>query len=136
MTRFRIHPFEDMGVPAILANADEDGLRVFQSAVRSAHECGEAVFESDGITHRVVRQRGSADIELGPHTVVWRFDDAKLIEMLDLIIPMLDDSSPGHQYVDDLKSPVETLIMSHGEYNDARLDDFPELSPVPPSGTM
>jgi hypothetical protein len=56
--------------------------------------------------------------------------------MLDLIIPMLDDGSPGHQYVDDLKSPVETLIMSHGEYNDARLDDFPELSPVPPSGTM
>ena len=136
MTRFRIHPFEDMGVPAILANADEDGMRVFQSAVRSAHECGEAVFELDGITHHVVRQGGSAGIELGPQTVVWRFDDVKLIEMLDLIIPMLDDSSPGHQYVDDLKSPVETLIMSHGEYDDARLDDFPELSAVPPSGAM
>jgi hypothetical protein len=136
MTRFLIHPFDDMGVPAILANADEDGMRVFQSAVRSAHESGQAVFELGGIAHRVVRQRGSADIELGPHTVVWRFDDVKLVEMSGLIIPMLDDGSPGHQYVDDLKSPVETLIMSHGEYDDAHLDDFPELSPVPPSGTM
>ena len=133
MTRFRIHPFDDMGVQAILANADQDGLRIFQSAVQSARETGEAVSAFDGITHRIVRQCGSADIELGPRTVVWRFDDAKLAEIFELMIPMVNDSSPGHQYVDDLKSPVETLIMSHGEYNDALLDEFPELLPMPPT---
>lgn len=132
MTRFRIHPFDDMGVPAILANADQDGIRVFQSAVRSAHESGEATFEFDGVTHRVVRQDGAADIEIGQQTVVWRFDDVKLAEMFELMIPMVNATTPGHQYVDDLKSPVETLVMSHDEYNDALLDDFPELLPIKP----
>jgi hypothetical protein len=65
-----------MGDPAILVNAYRDGMRLFQSAVRSAHESGEATFEFDAIMHHVVRQEGAADIEVGAQTVVWRFDDA------------------------------------------------------------
>ena len=44
MAVLRVQPFEDIGTPAILMNADRDGMRLFQSAVRSAHEGGEATF--------------------------------------------------------------------------------------------
>jgi hypothetical protein len=131
MTYLRIQPFEDIGTPAILVNTDRDGIRMFEAVVRSAHENDAATFEFDGITHRVVREDGAAEIELGPRTVVWRFDDAKLVEMLDLMAPMVINTRPGHQYVDDLKSPVEVLVLSVDEYIGASLwGDFPELYPV------
>jgi hypothetical protein len=133
MAVLRVQPFEDIGTPAILVNADRDGMRLFQSAVRSAHESGEATFEFNAITHHVVRQDGAADIELGPHTVVWRFDDAKLVEMLDLIPPLIDLPGPGHQYVDDLKSPVEVLVLSVDEYKGpSRYGEFSQLYPESP----
>jgi hypothetical protein len=132
MTYFRVQPFEDIGTPAILANADREGIRMFEAEVRSAHEDGATTFEFEGITHHVVRQDGAADIELGPQTVVWRFDDAKLVEMLDLMAPMLINTRPGHQYVDDLKSPVEVLVLSVDEYVGNLWDDFPQLVRVPP----
>jgi hypothetical protein len=133
MAAFRVQPFEDIGVPAILVNADRDGMRMFQSAVRSAHEDGAATFESDAIKHQIVRQDGAADIELQSHTVVWRFDDARLVEMLNLIEPLVDIEGPGHQYVDDLNSPVETLVLSVDEYiHAAPFGEFPQLLPVPP----
>lgn len=69
MAKLRVQPFEDMSEPAILVNADQDGIRMFQSAVRSAHEYGEVTFEFDGIKHHVVRQDGAADVELGPQIV-------------------------------------------------------------------
>lgn len=104
---------------------------MFQSGVLSAHESGEATFKFDGITHKVVRQDGAADIEIGPQTVVWRFDDAKLVEMLDLMVPMVNEDGPGHQYVDDLKSPVEVLVLSVDEYKGPlSYGEFPQLYPV------
>lgn len=93
MAKLRVQPFEDIGDPAILVNADRNGMRLFQFAVRSAHEGGVATFEFDAVTHHVVREEGAADIELGTQTVVWRLDDAKLVEMLDLIAPLVD--TPG-----------------------------------------
>jgi hypothetical protein len=134
MAKLRVQPFEDIGVPAILVNADRDGMRLLQSAVRSAHESGEATFKFDGITHHVVREDGAADIELGPQTVVWRFDDAKMVEMLDLMIPLVDIPGPGHQYVDDLKSPVEVLVLSVDEYKGPlSYGEFSQLYPVSPA---
>ena len=134
MAKLRLQPFEDMGDPAILLNTDQDGIRIFQSAVRRAHESGEATFEFDGIKHQVVREDGAADIELGPQTVVWRFDDAKLLEMLDL---MMNSNSPGHQYVDDLKSPVELLVLSHHEYKGPlNYGEFSQLYPGRRSGVF
>lgn len=102
MAVFRVQPFEDIGVPAILVNADRDGMRMFQSAMRSAHQDGTASFEFDAIKHYIVRQDGAADIELKSQTVMWRFDDARLLEILNLIEPLVDTEKPGHQYVDDL----------------------------------
>ena len=134
MPVLRVQPYEDIGTPAILVNADRDGMRMFQSAVRSAHESGEATFSFDGITHHLVRQDGAADIEVGPHTVVWRFDDAKLVEMLELIPPLVDIPGPGHQYVDYIKSPVETLVLSVDEgVGRAPYGEFPQLLPAPRS---
>ena len=108
-------------------------MRMFQSAVRSAHDAGAASFAFDAIKHRVVRQDGAADIELGSQNVVWRFDDAKLVEMLNLIEPLVDTEGPGHQYVDDLNSPAETLILSVDEYtHGGPFAVFPHGEPVPP----
>jgi hypothetical protein len=102
--------------------------------VQSAHDDGAASFEFDAIKHHVVRQDGAADIELGPQTVVWRFDDGRLVEMLNLIEPLVDTEGPGHQYVDDLNSPAETLILSVDQYADGGpFAVFPHGEPVPPA---
>ena len=134
MAKLRVEPFEDMGDPAILLNTDQDGIRIFQSAVQEAHESGEATLVHDGITHEIVREEGAADIELGQRTVVWRFDDTKLVELLDLMVPMVNSSTPGHQYFDELKSPVELLVLSHDEYkHPLNYGEFSELYPVQPT---
>ncbi|SON63145.1 hypothetical protein MSIMFI_04675 [Mycobacterium simulans] len=117
MSVFRVNFFPDFKwSDVVLAAADREGLRIFQSAVRLARENGNATFEVDGIQHRIVRQSGAADIELGSQTVAWRFDDAKLAEILDMIVPLIDIAGPGHQYVDDLNSPAPTLLISVDEY--------------------
>ena len=72
-----------------------------------------------------------------PHQVwrsrLWRFDDAKLAEMLNLIEPLVDTEGPGHQYVDELNSPAETLILSVDEYTrGGPFAMFPHGEPVPP----
>lgn len=131
MAKLRVEPFEDMGDPAILLNTDRAGIRIFQSAVQQAHETGGAAFEHDGVKHKVLREDGAADIELGPQTVVWRFDDARLIELLELMEPMVSSDRPGHQYFDDLRSPVELLVLSHDEYkNPLNYGQFSELYPT------
>lgn len=78
MTIFRagFFPNFNWGDDVVLVGADRDGMRMFQSAVRSAHEAGAATFEFDAVKHYIVRQDGAADIDLGSQTVVWRFDDA------------------------------------------------------------
>ncbi|NLP98468.1 hypothetical protein HGO75_22095, partial [Mycobacterium tuberculosis] len=58
----------------------------------------------------------TADMELGSQTVVWRFDDTKLVEILDKLSPLIDGEGPGHQYIDDLNSPAPTLMISVDEY--------------------
>jgi hypothetical protein len=136
MGTFRVGFFSDFdcGDDVVLVGADRDGMRIFQSAVRSAHDDGAASFEFDAIKHHVVRQNGAADIELGSQIVMWRFDDAKLVEMLNLIEPLVDTEGPGHQYVDDLNSPAETLILSVDQYTDGGpFAVFPHGEPVPHS---
>jgi hypothetical protein len=81
-----------------------------------------------------LHQLVSPGAEYSSQTVAWRFDDAKLIEMLDLIEPLVDIEKSGHQYVDDLNSPAETLVLSVNEYiNAAPFGEFPHGEPVPSS---
>jgi hypothetical protein len=118
----------------VLVGADRDGMRMFQIAVRSAHDDGAASIEFEAIKHRVVRQDGAADIDLGSQNVVWRFDDAKLVEMLNLIEPLVDIIKPAHNYFDDLNSPAEILILSVDEYtHGGPFAVFPQGEPVPPA---
>jgi hypothetical protein len=136
MTIFRVGFFSefDCGDDAVLVDADRDGMRMLQSAVRSAHDNGSANFEVDTIKHHIIRQDGAADIELGPENVVWRFDDAKLVELLNLIEPLVDIIKPAHNYFDDLINPAETLILSVDEYtHGGPFSVFPHGEPVPPS---
>ena len=136
MAIFRVGFFPDFnwGDDAVLIGADRDGMRMFQSAVRSAHDYGAASFEFDAIKHHVVRQDGAADIELGTQTIVWRFDTAKLVEMLNLIEPLVDIIKPAHNYFDDLNSPDATLILSVDEYtHGGPFAVFPHGEPAPPS---
>lgn len=51
MTVFGIKPDNYFG-DVVLAAADRDGLRIFQYAVRSAHESGQATFDIDGVQQR------------------------------------------------------------------------------------
>ena len=128
MAFFKVQPFEYFGDPAILVSADREGMGMLQSAVRSAHERGTATFQCAGVSHRVQRQEGAADLQLSPRAVEWRFDDHRLTEILDLIEPLVDGARSGHQYVDDLHSPVETLVLSMNEHEGGSpYGDFPEL---------
>jgi hypothetical protein len=135
MTIFRagFFPEFDLGNDVVLVGADRDGMRMFQAAVRSAREEGAASFECNAIKHFVVRQDGAADIELGSQTVVWRFDDARLVEMLNLVEPLVDIEKPAHNYLDDMNSPAETLVLSVDEYVEGGpFAEFPQGLPVPP----
>jgi hypothetical protein len=135
MTIFHVGFFPDFlwGDDVVLVGADRDGMRMFQSAVRSAHADGTASVEFDAIKHHIVRQDGAVDIELGSQTVVWRFDDAKLGEMLNLIEPLVEIIKPAHNYFDDLNHPDATLILSVDEYvSGGPFAEFPHGLPVPP----
>jgi hypothetical protein len=135
MTVFRVGFFPEFKWgDTVLVGADRDGMRVFQSALRSAYENGEGAFELHGIQHRIVRKNGAADIELGTPMVVWRFDETKLPEILDMVAGLIDVAHPAHNYFDDLDSPDATLLLSVDEYVDGGpFSEFPQGMPVPPS---
>jgi hypothetical protein len=136
MAIFQVGFFPDFlwGDDVVLVGADRDGMRMFQSAVRSALDNGAASFEFDPIKHHVLRQDGAADVELGSQTVVWRFDGAHLAEMLNLIEPLVDIIKPAHNYFDDLNDPDATLMLSVDEYvSGGPFAKYPHGLPVPPS---
>jgi hypothetical protein len=133
MAIFRVGFFPDFKWDdVVLVGVDRDGMCVFQSAVRSAHEDGEAAFGLHGIQHRIVRQNVAADIELGSPTVVWRFDDTKLAEILDMAVGSINVEHPAHDYFDSLNSAAATLMLSVDEYVDGGpFAEFPQGMPVP-----
>jgi hypothetical protein len=133
MAKLRVEPFENVGYPAILLNTDREGLRIFVSAVERTYASGEATFELDGVTHRVLLQEDAADVELGPQTVTWRFDAGALHEIINFTTYMLENSRPSHQYI-DLDSPVEELVISVDEYKHPL--SYGEFAQVYPTSTF
>jgi hypothetical protein len=130
MAKLRVEPFENIGYPAILLNTDREGLGLFLTAVGQACENGEATFQFDQITHRVLRQSGAADIELGPQKVTWLFNVDALSEIIEFAKSMLENSRPGHQYI-NLNSPVEELVISLDEYKHSlNYGEFSQLYPT------
>lgn len=130
---FRVGFFPDFKWgDVVLVGANRDGMRVFQSALRSAREEGESAFELHGIQHRIVRQNDAADIELGSATVLWRFQEAKLAEILDMATGLINVTHPAHNYFDDLNSPDATLMLTVDEYvGGGPFAEFPQGMPVP-----
>lgn len=114
MTIFRITPSSYFGDEAILVTADRDGLRLFVSTLQAARSTGDATFDSEGVQYRIKRESGAADLEVGDSTVVCRFDDAKITEIIDLSEPLIASNTAGHQYV-DIETPTATLIISVDE---------------------
>src|SRR5579875_2131399 len=111
MSIFRVGFFPDFKwSDVVLVGADRDGMRVFQSALRSAHEEGQSSFELHGVQHRILRQDGTADLDFGWQTIAWRFDGAKLMELLEMVTGLSATDHPVHNYFDELHSPTETLM--------------------------
>ena len=138
MANFRVGYFPDFqyGEPAILIGADRDGMQIFQAALRRAHETGTATFDLHGIRHIIIRQADCADIELNWQTIVWRFDDSRLVEIDNLATSLVEHKGSGHQYLDHVKSPAATVILSVDEYVDnGPFTEFPQGLPAPSDPT-
>ncbi|OHU26737.1 hypothetical protein BKG77_22755 [Mycobacteroides chelonae] len=115
MTVINIGPYSYFGDEATLVSGDQDGLRILESALRSARESGNATFDGGGMVNQVVRQNGAADIEFGRQAIIWRFDGAKLDELIALTDSLIRAEAPAHQYF-DISSPTSTLVISVGEH--------------------
>ncbi|WP_457160725.1 hypothetical protein [Mycobacteroides abscessus] len=113
--RSAIGPYSYFGDEATLVSGDQDGLRVFESALRTAQEAGRSSFDSGGVVNQIVRQKDSADIEFSQQVIVWRFDDEKLSELIALTESLTGAKSAAHQYI-DINSPTSTLVISVGEH--------------------
>ncbi|MCV7198475.1 hypothetical protein [Mycobacterium angelicum] len=100
----------------VLAVADRDGLRAFQSAVLTARMQGQAHFTINGINHQIVRQPGAAEVQLGSGAITWKFDDTKLAEIAAKNVSMINASHAVHHYIDYIHSPASTLVISVDEY--------------------
>lgn len=114
MTTFRITPSSYFGDEATLATGDRDGLRLFVDALQTALGVGEAIFDCGSVRYRIERRSGAAELAVGDGTVVFRFDSAKITEIIDLTEPLIATATAGHQYV-DIHSPTSTLIISVDE---------------------
>jgi hypothetical protein len=99
----------------VLLAMDGAGVTTFVTALRDAEQRGSSQLDHDGVTHQFVIQDGAADIELDEYHVVWRFDHAKAVEVVDDLTAMGSDDGPSHEYV-DIFSPTRTLVLSRDEY--------------------
>lgn len=115
MTVINIGTYSYFGDEATLVSGDRYGLRVFESALRTAQEAGKSTFNSGDIVNQVVRQKDAADIEFSQQAIVWRFDDEKLGELIALTESLIVAESAAHQYI-DINSPTSTLVIAIGEH--------------------
>ncbi|MGE2734901.1 hypothetical protein [Mycolicibacterium vaccae] len=103
------------GDDVVLLAMDGDGVADFASALRSALQRGSSELEHSGLRHEFSIEAGQSAVELGAHRVVWRLDQAKASEVLDVLNVLGEHGRPGHQYV-DISQPTDTLVLSRDEY--------------------
>lgn len=128
--RVNFLPEFHFGDDAVLLTLDGPGVDQFNAAVVRAEQHRSATLEHDGVTHEILIEPGTADVDLSPTRVVWRLDRAKAAEIAAGLTALGagaagDQPRSGHVYV-DLSSPAETLVMSRDEYVDIV---YPWLSP-------
>ncbi len=117
LSMFRLGAYIKFGETVTLAVADRDGLQAFVSALGEVVVVGRSAFEAgDAVEHQIVEQSGSADIDIRPNLVVWRLDKSKLNELIGLTTSLIAAGKPAHQYLDEMRSPTTTLMLSIDEF--------------------
>lgn len=107
------------GDDVVLLTMDRIGVHEFQGALRQAAHDSSSHLEHAGVVHDFHIEAGAADVELQPTHVVWRVDQAKAIEIIDALTGLGEGECRAcHQYVDDMLTPAEVLILSRDEYVD------------------
>jgi hypothetical protein len=107
------------GDDVVLVTMDRHGLYELHAALLDATEHGASRLDHDGVVHEFRIEPGAADIELQPIHVVWKLDQTRATEIVeDLAVLGEGEHRACHQYVDDMKTPAEVLILSRDEYVD------------------
>lgn len=107
------------GDDVVLLTMDRAGVYEFQAALRDAAQSGDSRLEHAGVVHEFHIEPGAGDIELQPAHVVWRVDQARATEIIEDLAGLAEGEHRAcHQYVDDMLSPAEVLILSRDEYVD------------------
>ena len=107
------------GDDVVLLTMDRAGVHEFAAALREAAQNGASRLDHNSIVHEFHIEPGAADIELQPTHVVWRVDQARATEIIEDLTGLGEGVHRAcHQYVDDMRTPVEVLILSRDEYVD------------------
>jgi hypothetical protein len=109
------HVPEFRGGDVVLLAADHEGLAAFHAALKKALQTGESRLQRSQRSHQFVIDDGAADIHIGDRSV-WRLDHHKAQEIADKAHTLLSGAGTGHHYVDDMRSPAHTLVISLNEY--------------------
>lgn len=107
------------GDDAVLLTMDRTGLHQLQGALHTATNTGSSQLEHAGVVHEFHIQPAAADIELHPTRVTWQLDPTRAATIIDHLTSMGEqDHHACHQYVDDMHTPTDLLILSRDEYVD------------------
>lgn len=107
------------GDDAVLLTMDRAGVFEFQAALSDAERKGDSRLDHGGVTHEFHIQPGAANIELQPTHVVWRLDQARATEIVQSLAVLGEgEQHAAHQYIDEMFTPAEVLILSRDEYVD------------------
>lgn len=116
VVRAELAPKFYFGDDAVLLAMDTAGVNTVLVTLVQAERQGYSRMAHDGKIHEFLIVPGAADIELHDDKVVWRFDDAKAMEVIELLTAMTHTTTgAGHYYV-DISAPTQTLVLSRNEY--------------------
>jgi hypothetical protein len=105
-----------LGDDAVLLILNDGGTSTFLAALTRAAQQGLARLDLGDTTYQFLIEAGAAHVEFGARTVVWRLDDAKAAEVIDMLTAAVQSSHVvGHHYV-DITAPADLLVLSYNEH--------------------
>lgn len=108
------------GDDAVLLTMDRTGVHDLRAMLRDAAQNGSSRLEHAGVIHEFNIEPGAADIELHPTYVTWRIDPTLAATIIEQLTSLMQGAHhrPCHQYVDNMHTPTDLLILSRDEYVD------------------